>query len=108
MGTIGRHLTFRGSLQRSDEMSVKACWLGIPTVLVAHFVLNFHHYLADSLIWKRRRVGSSNAEIPRQAEAPELIDARQYWALFSGGLCVKFLATREKRHRKFSLSLVWI
>lgn len=30
-------------------------WLGFPTVLIAHFVLNFHHYLADSLIWKRRR-----------------------------------------------------
>lgn len=30
-------------------------WLGIPTILIAHFILNFHHYLADSLIWKRRR-----------------------------------------------------
>jgi hypothetical protein len=32
-------------------------WLGLPTVLIAHFVLNFHHYLADSVIWKRRRAG---------------------------------------------------
>ena len=32
-------------------------WLGFPTVLIAHFVLNFHHYLADGLIWKRRRAG---------------------------------------------------
>lgn len=30
-------------------------WLGLPTILIAHFVLNFHHYLADSVIWKRRR-----------------------------------------------------
>lgn len=32
-------------------------WLGLPTILIAHFVLNFHHYLADSVIWKRRRDG---------------------------------------------------
>jgi len=32
-------------------------WLGLPTVLIAHFVLNFHHYLADSVIWKRSRAG---------------------------------------------------
>ena len=30
-------------------------WLGLPTILIAHFVLNFHHYLVDSVIWKRRR-----------------------------------------------------
>ena len=32
-------------------------WLGLPTILIAHFVLNFHHYVADSVIWKRRPVG---------------------------------------------------
>ncbi|WP_432731443.1 hypothetical protein [Variovorax sp. W6] len=32
-------------------------WLGLPTILIAHFTLNFHHYLADGLIWKRRRAG---------------------------------------------------
>ncbi|WP_269759060.1 hypothetical protein [Variovorax sp. E3] len=32
-------------------------WLGLPTVLIAHFTLNFHHYLADSVIWKRHRAG---------------------------------------------------
>jgi hypothetical protein len=30
-------------------------WLGFPTILIAHLILNFHHYLADSFIWKRRR-----------------------------------------------------
>ncbi|MDP9928422.1 hypothetical protein [Variovorax paradoxus] len=32
-------------------------WLGLPTILIAHLVLNFHHYLADGVIWKRRRAG---------------------------------------------------
>ena len=36
-------------------------WLGLPTILVAHLVLNFHHYLADSVIWKRRRAGGSDS-----------------------------------------------
>lgn len=36
-------------------------WLGLPTILIAHFVLNFHHYLADGLIWKRRRPRGSEA-----------------------------------------------
>lgn len=34
-------------------------WLGLPTILIAHLVLNFHHYLADGVIWKRRRAGRS-------------------------------------------------
>lgn len=29
-------------------------WLGLPTVLIAHFTLNFHHYLVDGVIWRRR------------------------------------------------------
>lgn len=33
-------------------------WLGLPTVLIAHFILNFHHYLADSMVWKRPRSGA--------------------------------------------------
>lgn len=32
-------------------------WLGLPTVLIAHFTLNFHHYLVDGVIWKRKRRG---------------------------------------------------
>jgi hypothetical protein len=35
-------------------------WLGLPTLLIAHFTLNMHHYLADGLIWKRRRAGSAD------------------------------------------------
>ncbi|SEL57101.1 hypothetical protein SAMN05518845_108310 [Variovorax sp. YR750] len=35
-------------------------WLGLPTILIAHFTLNFHHYLADGVIWKRRRAGRSD------------------------------------------------
>jgi hypothetical protein len=35
-------------------------WLGLPTILIAHLTLNFHHYLADSVIWKRRRAGGSD------------------------------------------------
>lgn len=29
-------------------------WLGLPTLLIAHFTLNFHHYLADGVVWKSR------------------------------------------------------
>lgn len=28
-------------------------WLGLPTVLILHFTVNFHHYLVDGVIWKR-------------------------------------------------------
>lgn len=29
-------------------------WLGMPTVLILHFTLNYHHYLVDGMIWKRQ------------------------------------------------------
>ena len=47
-------------------------WLGLPTVLIAHFTLNFHHYLVDGVIWKRRRpwlirwLAPGGSSIPRQ------------------------------------------
>lgn len=28
-------------------------WLGLPTVFILHFTVNFHHYLVDGVIWKR-------------------------------------------------------
>jgi len=39
----------------ADRVGESLLWLGLPTILIAHFVLNFHHYLADAVIWKRRR-----------------------------------------------------
>lgn len=30
-------------------------WLGLPTVFILHFTINFHHYLVDSVIWKRQK-----------------------------------------------------
>ncbi len=30
-------------------------WLGLPTVLILHFTVNFHHYLVDGVIWKRQK-----------------------------------------------------
>ena len=30
-------------------------WLGLPTVFILHFTVNFHHYLVDGVIWKRPR-----------------------------------------------------
>ncbi|MNL07844.1 hypothetical protein D3C87_1285380 [compost metagenome] len=41
----------------ADRVGESLLWLGLPTILIAHFVLNFHHYLADAVIWKRRRAG---------------------------------------------------
>lgn len=37
-----------------DWAGTQLLWLGLPTVLIAHFTLNFHHYLVDGVIWKRR------------------------------------------------------
>ena len=37
-----------------DSAGQQFLWLGLPTVLIAHFTLNFHHYLVDGVIWKRR------------------------------------------------------
>lgn len=30
-------------------------WLGLPAVFILHFTFNFHHYLVDGVIWKRRK-----------------------------------------------------
>jgi len=45
-------------------------WLGLPTILIAHFTLNFHHYLADSLIWKRRRMSRLASSSERINDQP--------------------------------------
>lgn len=39
----------------ADWLGAQWLWLGLPTVLLAHFTFNFHHYLVDGVIWKRRR-----------------------------------------------------
>ena len=39
-----------------DWVGAQLLWLGLPTVLIAHFTLNFHHYLMDGVIWRRRRM----------------------------------------------------
>ena len=41
----------------ADKVGENLLWLGFPTILIAHLVLNFHHYLADGFIWKRRHMG---------------------------------------------------
>ncbi|MES2251590.1 MAG: hypothetical protein V4645_30275 [Pseudomonadota bacterium] len=41
----------------ANRVGESLLWLGLPTILIAHFVLNFHHYLADAVIWRRRRAG---------------------------------------------------
>ena len=33
-------------------------WLGLPTVFILHFTVNFHHYLVDGVIWKRRKTAA--------------------------------------------------
>lgn len=38
-----------------DWMGGQLLWLGLPTVLIAHFTVNYHHYLVDGVIWKRAR-----------------------------------------------------
>lgn len=37
-----------------DWVGAQLLWLGLPTVLIAHFTLNFHHYLVDGIIWRHR------------------------------------------------------
>lgn len=39
----------------ADWAGTQLLWLGLPTVLIAHFTLNFHHYLVDGVIWRRSR-----------------------------------------------------
>lgn len=41
--------------QAADWAGTQLLWLGLPMVLITHFTLNFHHYLVDGVIWKRRR-----------------------------------------------------
>lgn len=50
----------------ADWLGAQWLWLGLPTVLLAHFTLNFHHYLVDGVIWKRRRSLSDSAPAPRE------------------------------------------
>jgi len=38
----------------ADTIGESLLWLGLPTLLIVHFTLNFHHYLADSVVWKSR------------------------------------------------------
>lgn len=33
-------------------------WLGLPTVFILHFTVNFHHYLVDGVIWKRPKAAA--------------------------------------------------
>jgi hypothetical protein len=49
----------------AEKIGQNLLWLGLPTVLIAHFILNFHHYLADAFIWKRRRTGAPTNEVMR-------------------------------------------
>ncbi|WP_051236246.1 hypothetical protein [Ottowia thiooxydans] len=52
----GLCLLFGAALyQAIDWMGMQLLWLGLPTVLIAHFTVNFHHYLVDGVIWKQRR-----------------------------------------------------
>jgi hypothetical protein len=39
----------------ADWAGTRSLWLGLPTVLIAHFTLNFHHYLVDGVVWRRSR-----------------------------------------------------
>jgi hypothetical protein len=39
-----------------DWIGHQFLWLGLPTVLILHFTLNFHHYWADAVIWKRSKL----------------------------------------------------
>jgi len=49
-------LAFGAALYQSAQwVGAQLLWLGLPTVLIAHFTLNFHHYLVDGVIWRRRR-----------------------------------------------------
>lgn len=47
-----------------DWAGAQLLWLGLPTVLIAHFTFNFHHYLVDGVIWKRRRPSRAQ-RVPR-------------------------------------------
>lgn len=38
-------------------------WLGLPTVFILHFTVNFHHYLVDGVIWKRRKHAARRVDL---------------------------------------------
>lgn len=49
-----------------DWAGTRLLWLGLPTVLIAHFTLNFHHYVVDSVIWKRRGLSRASRHAGQQ------------------------------------------
>ena len=49
-----------------DWADTQLLWLGLPTVLIAHFTLGFHHYLVDGVIWKRRAASAEHGAHARR------------------------------------------
>lgn len=49
-----------------DWAGTQLLWLGLPTVLIAHFTLGFHHYLVDGGIWKRRAASAEHGAHARR------------------------------------------
>ncbi|WP_428142449.1 hypothetical protein [Delftia acidovorans] len=49
-----------------DWAGTQLLWLGLPTVLIAHFTLGFHHYLVDGVIWKRRAASAEHGALVRR------------------------------------------
>ena len=49
-----------------DWAGTQLLWLGLPTVLIAHFTLGFHHYLVDGGIWKRRAASAEHGALVRR------------------------------------------
>jgi len=49
-----------------DWAGTQLLWLGLPTVLIAHFTLGFHHYLVDGVIWKRRAASAEHGSLVRR------------------------------------------
>ena len=49
-----------------DWAGTQLLWLGLPTVLIAHFTLGFHHYLVDGVIWKRRAASAEHGAHARR------------------------------------------
>lgn len=46
-----------------DRAGAQMLWLGLPTVLIAHFTLSFHHYLVDAVIWRQRGAGARRGQV---------------------------------------------
>lgn len=49
-----------------DWAGTQLLWLGLPTVLIAHVTLGFHHYLVDGVIWKRRAASAEHGSLVRR------------------------------------------